>query len=66
LLSVTFTAGIQKVWHSDPRIGFISGAADAQAKREAIRVALGSVPEADVTVKAKKPPSWRNKSSTSG
>ena len=52
LLSVTFTAGIQKVWHSDPRIGFISGAADAQAKREAIRAALGSMPEAEVTVKA--------------
>jgi carbon starvation protein len=24
LLSVTFTAGIQKVWHPDPRIGFLS------------------------------------------
>lgn len=48
LLSVTFTAGIQKVWHSDPRIGFISGAADAQAKRETIRATLGSLPEAEV------------------
>ena len=52
LLSVTFTAGIQKVWHSDPRIGFISGAADAQAKREAIRTTLGSVPEVEVAAKS--------------
>jgi carbon starvation protein len=53
LLSVTFTAGIQKVWHSDPRIGFNSGAADAQAKREAIRVSLAGLPEAEITAKTK-------------
>jgi carbon starvation protein len=51
LLSVTFTAGIQKVWHSDPRIGFISGAADAQAKREAIRASLAGLPEAESAAK---------------
>ena len=53
LLSVTFTAGVQKVWHSDPRIGFISGAADAQTKREAIRSGLASLPEGEVAAKAK-------------
>lgn len=53
LLSVTFTAGIQKVWHSDPRIGFISGAADAQAKREVIRASLAGLPEAEVAAKTK-------------
>lgn len=53
LLSVTFTAGIQKVWHSDPRIGFISGAADAQTKREALLAALSNLPEAEVAAKSK-------------
>ena len=32
LLSVTFTAGIQKVWHSDSKIGFYSGAKAAELK----------------------------------
>jgi carbon starvation protein len=32
LLAVTFTAGIQKVWHSDPRIGFLSAAKGAKEK----------------------------------
>jgi carbon starvation protein len=53
LLSVTFTAGIQKVWHSDPRIGFISGAAAAQEKREAIRSTLATVPAAELAAKNK-------------
>ena len=53
LLSVTFTAGIQKVWHSDPRIGFISGAAVAQEKREAIRSTLASLPAAELAGKNK-------------
>jgi len=31
LVSVTFTAGVQKIWHSDPRIGFLAQA-DVQSK----------------------------------
>jgi carbon starvation protein len=43
LLSVTFTAGIQKVWHPDPRIGFNAGAAAAQTKQEVLRTNLANV-----------------------
>lgn len=32
LLSVTFTAGVQKIWHSDPRIGFLAQASSVKAK----------------------------------
>jgi carbon starvation protein len=32
LLSVTFTAGLEKIFHSDPRIGFIAGAKAERAK----------------------------------
>jgi carbon starvation protein len=53
LFSVTFTAGIQKVWHSDPRIGFISGAAAAQEKQDAIRSTLATVPAAELAAKNK-------------
>ncbi len=53
LLSVTFTAGIQKVWHSDARIGFISGAAAAQEKREIIRSMLATVPATELAAKTK-------------
>jgi carbon starvation protein len=44
LLAVTFTAGIQKVWHADPRIGFFSGANAAESKREELRAALPNRP----------------------
>ncbi len=30
LVSVTFTAGVQKIWHSDPRIGFLAQAEKLQ------------------------------------
>jgi carbon starvation protein len=53
LLAVTFTAGIQKVWHSDPKIGFLSGAADAQAKREAIRAKMNALSEAEAAAPAR-------------
>ncbi len=32
LLAVTFTAGIQKIWHPDPRIGFLAQIASLQTK----------------------------------
>ena len=35
LLSVTFTAGVQKIWHPDPRIGFLAGAKAERAKLSA-------------------------------
>jgi carbon starvation protein len=40
LASVTFTAGVQKVWHPDPRIGFESAAKGWEKKREELRSAL--------------------------
>jgi carbon starvation protein len=39
LLSVTMTAGSQKIWHPDPRIGFL-----AQAERLAGQLAAGAIP----------------------
>jgi len=38
LLAVTFTAGAQKIWHSDPRIGFLSGARAERNKLAALVV----------------------------
>jgi carbon starvation protein len=36
LLAVTFTAGVEKIWHPDPKIGFVAAAKDFAAKQEAI------------------------------
>jgi carbon starvation protein len=36
LLSVTLTAGIQKIWHSDPRIGFLAQAKGLAGQRPAL------------------------------
>ena len=49
LVAVTFTAGVQKIWHDDPRIGFLAQAAKLQAERPALETA---VDEARVTVDA--------------
>jgi len=43
LLSVTFTAGAQKIWHPDPRIGFNAAAEATQKKREQLRSNLPNV-----------------------
>ena len=36
LLTVTMTAGIQKTWHSDPRIGFLAAARTIESKLPAL------------------------------
>jgi carbon starvation protein len=40
LLAVTFTAGVQKIGHSDPRIGFLAQANALAQKRPALELAL--------------------------
>lgn len=40
LLAATMTAGVQKIWHSDPRIGFLSQAQVLQQKIPGLETAL--------------------------
>ncbi len=40
LLAVTITAGVQKIWHSDPRIGFLAQAKALNEKLPALEQAL--------------------------
>ncbi len=42
LVLVTFTAGAQKIFHSDPRIGFLAQAATLQTQQPALAAALES------------------------
>jgi carbon starvation protein len=43
LLSVTMTAGVQKIWHADPRIGFLAQARALKEKVPDLERALESV-----------------------
>ncbi|PWU12929.1 MAG: carbon starvation protein A [Verrucomicrobia bacterium] len=40
LLAVTMTAGVQKIWHSDPRIGFFARASALRAAQPALKQAV--------------------------
>jgi carbon starvation protein len=42
LLAVTMTAGVDKIWHRDPRIGFLAQAKALSAQRPALEAALQS------------------------
>ena len=42
LVAVTFTAGVQKIWHSDPRIGFLAQARTLAGKMPALQNAFES------------------------
>jgi carbon starvation protein len=44
LLAVTFTAGVQKIFHSDPRIGFLAQAEIVGKKIEAAHAAVVAAP----------------------
>lgn len=51
LLTVTGTASVQKIWHSNPRIGFHSAADAAQKQREALRNSLADTPQDNLAAK---------------
>ena len=42
LLAVTTTAGVQKIWHSDPRIGFLAQARALEEKAPGLAAALAA------------------------
>jgi carbon starvation protein len=47
LLAVTGTAAVQKIWHDDPRIGFLAQAQAMSKKLEVLKAETSSVPEAN-------------------
>jgi len=42
LVAVTFTAGVQKIWHTDPRIGFLAQAEVLKQQQPALESALAA------------------------
>ncbi len=42
LLSATMTAGVQKIWHADPRIGFLAQVRALESKRPGLEQALAA------------------------
>lgn len=42
LVAVTFTAGVQKIWHSDARIGFLAQVKSLEQKIQAVQMAIPS------------------------
>jgi carbon starvation protein len=49
LLAVTMTAGVQKIWHTDPRIGFLAQVRGLDEKRPALEAALAEARRAGET-----------------
>ena len=47
LLAVTGTAAVQKIWHSDPRIGFLAQAEAMSKKLASLKAQTASLTEAD-------------------
>jgi carbon starvation protein len=45
LLAVTVTAGVEKIWHSDPRIGFLTHAAVLQGRITSGEIAAAQLAE---------------------
>jgi carbon starvation protein len=57
LVSVTFTAGVQKIWHSDPRIGFLShvlALKDARPRLESVLASATTSADAKTIGEAQK------------
>ncbi|MEY2788567.1 MAG: hypothetical protein RLZZ34_1710 [Verrucomicrobiota bacterium] len=52
LLAVTGTAGIQKIFHPSPRIGFLAAVADLDQKLPALQKAAASAPDNPAAAKA--------------
>ena len=50
LVSVTFTAGVQKIWHSDPRIGFLAQAKAFEKKAVDLKLAQDNAFQAYVKI----------------
>ncbi|MEY4386934.1 MAG: hypothetical protein RLY20_2217 [Verrucomicrobiota bacterium] len=59
LVSVTFTAGIQKIWHSDPRIGFLTQADKLQQQIDNPGTSAQSIDEKWLAEKRAMTPAWK-------